>query len=77
MKTVKEAFNDLHESREAFAKLGTENESMKATKSKVDDVIEREVRVLEKIQHGINQAKEHSDKLKEQVPNYNIYLVDY
>lgn len=67
MKTVKEAFDDLHKSREAFAKLGTENESMKATKSKVDDVIEREVLVLEKIQLGLNEAKEHSDKLKEQV----------
>ncbi|VVC44657.1 Hypothetical protein CINCED_3A025090 [Cinara cedri] len=66
MKTVKEAADDLHKSSEAFAKLGLENESMKAIKSKVDSEIEREVRVLEALQIGITEAKEHSEKLKEQ-----------
>lgn len=67
MKTVKDASDDLEKSREAFAKLGTENESMKATKSKVESTIEREAHVLEELQRGLDKAKEHSDKLKEQV----------
>jgi len=67
MKTVKDASDDLEKSREAFAKLGTENESMKATKSKVESTIEREAHVLEELQRGLDKAKEHSEKLKEQV----------
>lgn len=67
MKIVKEALNDLNKSREAYTKLGTENESMKATKSKVDSTIEKETKVLEEIHRGVNKAKDHSDKLKQQV----------
>lgn len=66
-KTVKDALDDLEKSRESFAKLGTENESMKATKSKIDSTIEREARVLEEIQIGLDKAKAHSDNLKQQV----------
>lgn len=66
-KTVKDAFDDLEKSREAFAKLGTENESMKDTKSKVESTIERETLVFEELQRGLDKAKQHSDKLKEQV----------
>lgn len=40
---------------------------MKATKAKVDSVIEREARVIEELRNGLSKAKEHSDKLKEQV----------
>lgn len=66
-KMVKEAIDDLGKSREAFAKIGIENESMKATKSSVDKAIEVEIRALEELQRGISKAKEHSDKLKVQV----------
>lgn len=66
-KLVKEAVSDLEKSREAFAKIGVENESLKAIKSSVDKAIEVEVRALEELQRGISSANEHSDKLKEQV----------
>jgi len=67
MKTVKEASDDIKKSKDAFANLGAENESMKATKSKVESAIEEENRKLEEVQRGLDAAKEHSDRLKEQV----------
>lgn len=67
MKTIKEASDDLGNSTDAFAKIGTDNESMKATKAKVDSVIEKEARVIEELRNGLSKAKEHSDKLNEQV----------
>lgn len=67
MKTVKEALDDIKQSKDAFAKLGAENEIMKATKSKVETAIEKETRVLEELQRGLDKAKEHSNRLKEQV----------
>lgn len=67
MKTVKEASDDLKKSKDAFAQLGAENESMKATKSKVESAIEKETRVLVELQRGLDKAKEHSDALKMQV----------
>lgn len=67
MKMVKDASNDLNKSRELFAKLSTENESMKAIKSKVDSKIEKEAQVLEELQKGIDKTKEHSNNLKQQV----------
>jgi len=67
VKTVKAALDDLDKSREAFARLGVENESMKATKYKVDTMIERETRVLEELNRGLEKAEAHSNKLKEQV----------
>lgn len=66
-KTVKEASNDLDKTRDAFAKLSMEIISMKSTKSKVDDTISNEKIALEELQRGLDKAKEHSDKLKEQV----------
>lgn len=72
MKTVKEASNDIKKSKDAFANLGAENESMKATKSKVESAIEEENRKLEELQRGLNAAKEHSDRLKEQVIYFYI-----
>lgn len=67
MKTVKEALDDIKQSKDAFAKLGAENEIMKATKFKVETAIEKETRVLEELQRGLDKAKEHSNRLKEQV----------
>lgn len=67
MKTVKEALDDIKQSKDAFAKLGAENEIMKATKFKVETAIEKETRVLEELQRGLDKAKEHSNRLREQV----------
>lgn len=67
MKTIIEASDDLGNSKSAFAKLIDENISMKVTKSKVDAAINRETRVFEELQRGLDKAKDHSDKLKEQV----------
>jgi len=73
MKTVKEALDDIKKSKDAFANLSAENESMKATKSKVESAIEEENRKLEEVQRGLDKAKEHSDRLKEQV--FSFYYV--
>jgi len=67
MKTVKETVDDIKQSKDAFAKLSAENELMKATKFKVETAIEKETRVLEELQRGLDKAKEHSNRLKEQV----------
>lgn len=66
-KTTKEASDNLEKSRTAFAKLGVENESMKATKSKVETAIKNEIKVHEELQRGLDKAKDHANKLKEQV----------
>lgn len=72
--TVKEAFEDLEKSRKAFAILGTENESMKAIKSKFDSAIEKEKSVIDELQRGLDLAKVHSDKLQSQVKS-NLLLI--
>lgn len=77
VKTVNNASNDLEKSREEFAKLGTENESMKAIKSKVESTIERETLVLEELQRGLDKAKAYADKLKEQVHDYFTIITRY
>lgn len=72
MKTVKEANNDLDKTREAFATLNMEFVSMRTIKSKVNDTITNEKIVLDELQIGVDKAKEHSDKLKEQVILTNL-----
>lgn len=66
-KTVKEAFDDLTKSTDAFAKLGTENESVLATKSRVESETEKELKLIEDLQKKFEAAKKHSDELREQV----------
>jgi len=73
MKTVKEALDDIKKSKDAFANIGAENESLKATKSRVESAIEIEQRKLEEVKRGLDAAKEHSDRLKEQV--FSFYYV--
>lgn len=67
IKTVKEASDDLGNAVNAFAKLSMENELLKSTKAKVDSAIKEEARVIEELRNGLGKAKQHSDKLKEQV----------
>lgn len=67
IKTVKEALDDIKKSKDAFANIGAENVSLKAAKSKVESAIEVEQRKLEEVKRGLDAAKEHSDRLKEQV----------
>lgn len=67
MKTIKEASDDLGNSSSAFDKLADNNVAIKRTKSKIDEAIDREANVFEELQRGLNKAKDHSDKLMEQV----------
>jgi len=73
MKTVKEALDDIKKSKDAFANIGVENISLKASKSRVEAAIEEEKRILEEVKRGLDAAKEHSDKLKEQV--FSFYYI--
>lgn len=67
LKTVKEALDDFTKSTDAFAKLGTENESILTTKSRVDTEIKKELQLIEDLQKKFETAKTHSDELREQV----------
>jgi len=73
MKTVKEALDDIKKSKDAFANIGAENESLKATKTRVESAIEIEQQKLDEVKRGLDLAKEHSDRLKEQV--FSFYYV--
>lgn len=74
-KTLKEIYDDLTKSTDAFAKLGTENESILATKSRVDSEIEKESQLIEDQQRQFETAKKHSDELREQV-KFIFYRLD-
>lgn len=76
-KTVNEASDNLEKSREAFAKLGIENESMKDIKSSVESAIKKETLVLEELQKGLDKAKNHSTQLKTQVRLFYFQCTGY
>ncbi|XP_050541070.1 laminin subunit alpha [Daktulosphaira vitifoliae] len=65
-KLAKDALSNLENSRQTFAKLGLENESMKAIKSKVNSALGAEEKKIEELQVGINKAQYHANTLKEQ-----------